>query len=492
MKKIMLFVVAAIAVTTVGCSYDDSSIWEKFDEVDKRIEQNSQAIESLKDAVANNLSVVDVTQTEEGYILTLSDGSTITLYHGTDGTNGTDGKDGEDGKDGKDGEDGESMISDIDLSDPDYVVITLTDGTTISLARYDSEAPIFNILYEEATAIFEFGSSQEFAVEADNILNYTISKPEGWRVAYQENLLTICSPSKEACCFEKEGTVAVTAVSEAGKSVIATLDVMVGEWVEEVTLRTLTFEDSDARFSPYTLDYASAEINTWSDLIDDVQYGGLLTYANYAEEIYFWQDEANTELCHSFLTPYWGGGHAISNYIIEDYTTLPEGHYGWYELQFSIPIHGHNNSSNFCIHNGYKDSFNTAIYDPTLATIAFMDGQARVVDHMWVTNTCYVLNSLSFGDGFSSPATEETMFYIVATGYDTEGNATGSVTHTLCEGVVMATQWQKFDLTALGKVASISFNFEASDDLKGPYGLNCPAYFAYDDVAVQFTEQVFK
>ena len=379
MKKIMLFVVAAIAVTTVGCSYDDSSIWEKFGEVDKRIEQNSRAIESLKDAVANNLSVVDVTQTEEGYILTLSDGSTITLYHGTDGTNGTDGKD------------GESMISDIDLSDPDYVVITLTDGTTITLARYDSETPIFNILYDEATAIFEFGSSQEFVVEADNILNYTISKPEGWRVAYQENLLTICSPSKEACCFEKEGTVAVTAVSEAGKSVIATLDVMVGEWVEDVTLRPPTFEDRDARPRPYPMEYASAEINTWSDLIDDVQYGGLLTYANYAEEIYFWQDEANTELCHSFLTPYWGGGHAISNYIIEDYTTLPEGHYGWYELQFSIPIHGHNNSSNFCIHNGYKDSFNTSIYDPTLATIAFMDGQARVVDHMWVTNTCYVL-----------------------------------------------------------------------------------------------------
>ena len=33
-------------------------------------------------------------------------------------------------------------------------------------------------------------------------------------------------------------------------------------------LRILTFEDEDAKFTPYSLDYAGVEITTWSDLID--------------------------------------------------------------------------------------------------------------------------------------------------------------------------------------------------------------------------------
>ena len=55
------------------------------------------------------------------------------------------------------------------------------------------------------------------------------------------------------------------------------------EWVEEPTyeLRVLTFEDKDAKFSPYSLDYAGAEITTWSDLIDDPEYGGPLCYGDY-------------------------------------------------------------------------------------------------------------------------------------------------------------------------------------------------------------------
>ena len=38
-------------------------------------------------------------------------------------------------------------------------------------------------------------------------------------------------------------------------------------------LRTLTFEDTDAKFSPYSFaDRSDITIADWSDLIDDVQY----------------------------------------------------------------------------------------------------------------------------------------------------------------------------------------------------------------------------
>lgn len=234
-------------------------------------------------------------------------------------------------------------------------------------------------------------------------------------------------------------------------------------------LRTLTFEG----------DY-------WVSMIDSVQYGGDLLYSNGME--YSWVDSNNTNLSHSFTTPYWTGGHAISNYVIEDYSTLPDGYDGWYELQLATPIGGNGGSANFCVHNGYKDFFNEQIYDATLQGFEFADGVERVIDHMYITNTCYVLNSLTYGDGFAPAATEETLFKVIAYGYDAEDSLTGSCEFVLCQGTDIVTDWQKWELSALGKVAKVVFNFAPSSDLVGGYGMNTPAYFAYDDVAVRFEE----
>lgn len=259
--------------------------------------------------------------------------------------------------------------------------------------------------------------------------------------------------------------------------------------VDLYELRVLTFEDADAKFTSYTLDYANKTIHKWSDLVDDAQYGGTLTYNNFGEATYYWYDENNTELEHSFTTPYWGGGHAISNYVIEDYENLPEGKYGWYELQFANPIGGHNGSENFCVHNGYQDDYNTQIYDGKLAWFSFNNNKEQVVDHMYVTNTCYFLNSMTYGDGFNQPAGDDTYVKIIAYGYDINNEATGTAEFYLVNGKDnILTTWEKFDLSSLGKVNKIVFNFAASEDQIGSYGLNSPAYFAYDDVAVQFTE----
>ena len=250
-------------------------------------------------------------------------------------------------------------------------------------------------------------------------------------------------------------------------------------------LRVLTFEDSDARFTSYALDYYGPAIETWSSLIDPLQYGGDLLY-NMAGGTYFWYDEGNTELVHSCTIPYWTGGQAISNYVISDYTTLPEGYYGWYELQLATPMGGNNGSANFCVHNGYVDSFNSGIYDAQMQGFAFADGVERVVDHMFVTNTCYVLNSLTIGDGFAPPACENTLFKVVAYGYNSADELVGSAEFVLCQGTTPVAEWVKWDLSSLGKVAKVVFNFAPSEDLVGDYGMNTPAYFAYDDVAVRF------
>ena len=279
-----------------------------------------------------------------------------------------------------------------------------------------------------------------------------------------------------------------TSVEEKGNIIIITLaDGRVIE-LPKVTYRVLTFEDEDVKFSPYELDYAGVTITKWSDLVDDAEYGGTLTYNNYSSDgTYSWNDEGNTGLQHSFVTPYWGGGHVISNYKLENYETLPEGKWGWYELQMSVPIGGHNGSCNFCVHNGYSDFFNSQMYDAALEGFNFPEGVERVVDHMYVTNTNYVLNSLTYGDGFNSAATDETYLKIIAYGYDDNDVATGTAEFYLCNtGKKLVTDWQKWDLSSLGKVNKIVFNFKASEDQSGSYGLNCPAYFAYDDVAVRF------
>ena len=439
--------------------------------------------EDGKDAIAPQIRINDNTKEWE---ISTDGGST---WHSTGVV--AEGKDGAAGATGESGTNGDSLFKSVDTSNEEYVVITLADGTELTLARYDITAPLFVIEGASDGVQLEYGMSIELAVTSNNIADYTIISPEGWTVSYALDTLTVTAPAKELCHYDKSGTISIIIVSEQGKSAIVKLDVVAGEWRDSYTLRTLTFEDTDAKFAGYTL-YGGAEINTWSDLIDDMQYGGSLTYTDSISDTYYWYDEGNTELFHAFVTPYWQGGHVISNYVIEDYSTLPEGYNGWYELQMANPIGGHNQSSNFAVHNGYSDFFNSQIYDSSLQTLEFADGVERVIDHMWVTNTCYLLNSLTYGDGFNAPATADTWIKIIAYGFNSQDEEVGSAELLLCQNGECITEWKKWDLSPLGKVAKIAFNFSASEDQSGSYGMNCPAYFAYDDVAVRFAERVFE
>lgn len=511
------------------------------------------ALQTIVSALQNNVYVTSVETTDNGYTLKFSDGKTATISNGKDGVNApavsvrkdddgnyywtlgdewllvdgqkvrANGLDGEsavapqvrinssskeweistDGgqhwvttgvvAEGENGKDGESLFKGVDATNSEYVTVTLADGTEIKLNRYDETSPLF--LIEEAPEVAQivYGESAEFTIREENVAEYTLYVPQGWKAEYADNKLKITAPAKDLCHYDKEGTLAVMLVSPAGKSAIVKLELMAGEWVEEDVIRTLTFEDKDAKFAAYTL-YGGAPIRNWSDLVDDAQYGGKLTYTDFKEDQYYWYDEGNTELFHSFATPYWGGGHVISNYVLKSYETLPDGCNGWYEVQMSTPIGGHNGSANFAVHNGYADFFNSQIYDASLKGFEFADGVERVVDHMYVTNTNYVLNSLTYGDSFNTPATADTYVKVVAYGYNANEELVGTSTFTLCNGADnILKSWEKWDLSSLGKVAKIVFNFEASDDQIASYGLNCPAYFAYDDVAVLFEDQrVFK
>ena len=636
MRKILCLALGVVATLTamVGCSYNDEALWKEIEQIKDRVttleeaviktNEDIVALQTIVEALQNNVYVVAVNTTADGYVIEFSDGTTATINNGKDGTNGKDGVnapvisvkqaedgnyywtvdgewllvdgkrvrangiDGEDGVngangtngvdaiapqvrindttkeweistdggntwtstgvvaegkdgangtngsngvDGTNGANGDSLFKKVDISNPDYVVITLADGTEFRLARYDESCPVFLIIDAPEVAQVEYGKSVEFVVEVDNVVDYVVNTPQGWRAYYADNVLTITAPAKDLCHYDKEGVIAITVVSIEGKSAIVKLNVMAGEWVEELDLRVLTFEDADAKFESYWLDYAydwsGKEITTWSDLVDDVQYGGPLTYADYMSAMYTWYDEGNTELYHMFPDNYaycfWGGGHAISNYWGEGYTDEDRDKHiakyygddyvednagndsmlGWFNLQFMTPVAPHS-GDNFCVHYGYKDFFS---YVENLPELCFADGEARVIDHMYVTNTNYTLNQLyngvkseegnSFGGNWTG-LTENAWLKIVAQGFDdvdadADAEPISEVEFYLVKGFEVVVDWQKWDLSELGAVAKVRFNFLYSDEMGGRYGFTIPGYFAYDDVAVRFgSELIFK
>ena len=627
----MALSVAATLMTMTGCSYDDEAIWNEVEQIKDRVEtlekaviktnEDIVALQTIVAALQNNLYVVAVNTTTDGYIIEFSDGTTATINNGKDGANGQngtnapiisvkqaedgnyywtmdgewllvdgerirangrdgengahgtpgndaiapqvrindstkeweistdggntwtstgvvaegkDGANGSNGSNGTNGTNGDSLFKKVDTSNPNYVVITLTDGTELRLARYDESCPLFLIAGATEVVKVEYGKSVELVVEESNIADYVANTPQGWRADYSENVLTITAPAKDLCHYDKQGTIAITVVSHEGKSAIVKLNVVAGEWVEEVDLRVLTFEDCDAKFESYWLDYAyngsGKEITTWSDLVDDTQYGGSLTYADYMSAMYTWWDEGNTELYHMFPDNYaycfWGGGHAISNYWGEGFTDEHRDKHiakyygqdyvdqwagqpgadsalGWFLLQFMAPAAPHS-GDNFCVHYGYKDDYS---FIENLPEWTFGDGQPRVIDHMYVTNTLYTLNQLhngvkseegnSFGGNWTG-LTENAWLKIVAQGFDdvdadADAEPISEVEFYLVKGYEVVEHWQKWDLSELGAVAKVRFNFQYSDEMGGRYGFTIPGYFAYDDVAVRFgSELVFK
>lgn len=262
---------------------------------------------------------------------------------------------------------------------------------------------------------------------------------------------------------------------------------------QDYELRTLTFEDDDYKGGE---NFAGG--NNWSSLIDSEQYGGSLLYGTgmgyFSEsEAYKWVDTDNTWLSSVLIEGwgswcYWTGGHAISNYGSKDIES-----YGNYNYQLTVfnanadgiltSGMGHNGSDNFCVHYGYHD--NSGYSAESVPALTFSDGKARVIDHMYVAPTCYLLSCEYDGNGLTASIGDTDFIKIVATGYDNDGAECGQEEFYLCDGPDnIVTDWTKWDLSSLGEVVKVEFNMTGSSD--NGFGFSQPAYFAYDDVAVRF------
>ena len=125
MKKFLLSVVLATALLFSSCTsemFDDSAIWDKFNEVEesirdheerisaleelcKQMNTNISALQTIIDALEKRDHITNVSPIEKdgeiiGYTITFAKSGSVTIYHGQDGKDGANGADGKDGKDG--------------------------------------------------------------------------------------------------------------------------------------------------------------------------------------------------------------------------------------------------------------------------------------------------------------------------------------------------------------------------------------------------------
>lgn len=94
MKKI-LGLCLSLVVVLAGCSYDDGELWNKVNDLDGRLTKvedqlskmngNITSLQTVINAIQNNVYVTNVTQTANGYTITFSDNKTVTLTNGQDG-----------------------------------------------------------------------------------------------------------------------------------------------------------------------------------------------------------------------------------------------------------------------------------------------------------------------------------------------------------------------------------------------------------------------
>ncbi len=213
------------------------------------------------------------------------------------------------------------------------------------------------------------------------------------------------------------------------------------------------------------------------------------------------------------VTAFYCGGIAPSNWSIRSNGTTHTQDW-WYSYQNQCSVYntdvadgasnaGHS-GSNFGIVYGYLDQYNSTYM--AMPEFTFVDEEYNLVNrniqYMYVCNSAYTYGVIIHGnywddgedDGWTGSAqslvTSKGWFKVLAYGYKADGSATNGgnpVEFYLADyrdnsstATPAIEKWTKWDLSALGSVARIKFNFVGSDNSQ--YGLNTPAYVCIDDI----------
>lgn len=287
-----------LIITAVSCSddYDDSALRQDIEQIKDRVAKLEEQVASLNsdyksmqqivEALQGRIGIEGVEQTADGCIISLSDGSKITIDNNptaaipvvcvkadengvyywaqrtgdeidwllddngeklpVEGVTPTIGVDAEgywtvsygggqpvhltDAEGNPILAEGDSaLFKDVD-SDADNVYITLNDaeGTVLTIAK--SSAFSLTIADAPEVAEFEYGQTLTFAIEKKSVERVVVTKPDHWRTVLGDTELTITAPAIEhAECAELQGEVALICFNAAGLSKVTSLNVKVVE-----------------------------------------------------------------------------------------------------------------------------------------------------------------------------------------------------------------------------------------------------------------------
>lgn len=153
---------------------------------------------------------------------------------------------------------------------------------------------------------------------------------------------------------------------------------------------------------------------------------------------------------------------------------------------------GHNGSATFAVIYGRSDYNSNPEFH-------FSAGAAFRIRKMYICNSSYAYGVMTEGNKYGKDGEGVSLekakgwFKVLAYGYDVNGKETNGgkpVEKYLCdyrEGanprVDLGTTWQEWDLSALGSVNRVKFDFEGSDT--GEWGLNTPSYLCIDDIFIE-------
>ncbi len=141
---------------------------------------------------------------------------------------------------------------------------------------------------------------------------------------------------------------------------------------------------------------------------------------------------------------------------------------------------------NSVVGSGYAGSENYAVaYSKGVITVLNKPVEGDVINGCYITNNAYAMNSMTVGDGYAHKFTTGDFLKIVFTGHHADGTESKAEYYLAdfrsakeADHYCLDT-WQWADLRPLGKVTSVSYAVEGSDN--GQFGLNTAAYFCMDN-----------
>ena len=162
MKRMLTILAILTTMVMSSCSkYDDSEIRQKLNALEDRI----AAIETLLKASADKLTVIDITETDEGTVITFSDNSKVTIGKATDT---------------------KSPIVNIEV-DGDMVYITLDDGTVLIFRKYE---------FNENNKIYYTTTDSKVILWGDGVISNTYENGQGVAI-FDDPVTSISSRSSK-------------------------------------------------------------------------------------------------------------------------------------------------------------------------------------------------------------------------------------------------------------------------------------------------------